>query len=437
MRGSKIYQACPQACFQAVFLAPLVIGLAVLPGCGGSRFNARPLLADVKRFETETQQLPVDSTAAAILKSAQIRRDQALPLLERENHKAARPVLELALADVRAANAMALADAARQEADGCLREVEAARQRLEQTRAELAETEQVAGPAPWDVPEVTADMSAATPEGLPGTSLSVLTPPTGSAAQLSTLWMAWRDAALDHGVPLADLENRFSAHLAAATDEKTKDADRPRHLYMAGRVIQELEARIQREVALRACARASDVLSQLADARDDALHATLRLERGLQGTLRTQLEDARLQAETRQQQLFSSLQQLEGKFARITQEARGTIVSLSDILFDFDRATLKREVEFNLVRVATILNQFPEMGVGVEGHTDNVGTAEYNLELSERRAQAVYDFLVSQGVAASRMTSAGYGMTRPVADNGTAEGRQRNRRVDLVIQESH
>jgi outer membrane protein OmpA-like peptidoglycan-associated protein len=86
--------------------------------------------------------------------------------------------------------------------------------------------------------------------------------------------------------------------------------------------------------------------------------------------------------------------------------------------------------------VATILNQFPEMHVAVEGHTDNVGKAEYNLDLSERRAAAVRDFLVSQGVVAGRLTSAGFGMTRPLADNGTAEGRQRNRRVDLVIQEA-
>jgi outer membrane protein OmpA-like peptidoglycan-associated protein len=286
------------------------------------------------------------------------------------------------------------------------------------------------------VPEVETDMGAASPRGLPGASLFALAPPGGSAAQLSTLWMAWRDAALDEQVPLADLESRFTAHLAAATDEKTKDDDRPRHLYMAGRVLQELEARIHREVALRACARAAEVLTGLADARDDALRATLRLERGLQGELRTQLEDTRLQAETRQEQVFSALRQLEGEFARITQEARGTIVSLSDILFDFDRATLKRQVEFNLVRVATILNQFPEMGVGVEGHTDNVGTAEYNLDLSERRAAAVRDFLATQGVAAERMTAAGFGVSRPVADNGTAEGRQRNRRVDLVIQEA-
>ncbi len=419
----------------SVYLAGLLFTLTLLSGCVRS-FNARPLLADVQRFEGETLAREPDSTALAILRSGQIRRDEAVLHLEQEDHRAARPVLELALADVRAAHALVLAGQARREADGCLREVESARRGLEVARGELAAAEEVGGPAPWEVPEVETDLGSSGQRGLPESSLLALAPPGGTAAQLSTLWMAWRDAALDQNVPLADLENRFTEHLAAATAERTHDDDRPAYLYMAGRVLQELEARIHRELALRTCVRGAAVLAQLADARDDALRGTLRLERGLQGDLRTQLEDARLQAETRQQQIFSALQQLEGKFARITQEARGTIVSLSDILFDFDRATLKREVEFNLVRVATILNQFPEMRVAIEGHTDNVGKADYNLELSERRAAAVREFLIAQGVAAGRLTSAGFGMTRPLADNATAEGRQRNRRVDLVIQEA-
>jgi OOP family OmpA-OmpF porin len=111
-------------------------------------------------------------------------------------------------------------------------------------------------------------------------------------------------------------------------------------------------------------------------------------------------------------------------------------VSLADILFDFDKATLRRDVEFNLVKIATILNQFPEMKIVIEGHTDSVGTEEYNLGLSQRRAKAVFEFLISQGVAEERMSWEGYGESRPVADNDTEEGRQRNRRVDLVIQDA-
>jgi OOP family OmpA-OmpF porin len=111
-------------------------------------------------------------------------------------------------------------------------------------------------------------------------------------------------------------------------------------------------------------------------------------------------------------------------------------VSLADILFDFDRATLRRNVEFNLVKIATILNQFPEMKILVEGHTDSIGTDEYNLDLSKRRAETVYHFLVSQDVEESRMSWEGYGESRPVADNDTDDGRQRNRRVDLIIRDA-
>jgi outer membrane protein OmpA-like peptidoglycan-associated protein len=180
---------------------------------------------------------------------------------------------------------------------------------------------------------------------------------------------------------------------------------------------------------------ASGLITDLASATDDARQGTLELERGLREDLRNELEKTRQEAADRQNQLYQALQQIQGKYAQITRDARGTIISLADILFDFNKATLKRDVEFSLVRVATILNQFPEMKIAVEGHTDNVGTAEYNLDLSKRRAQAVADFLASQGVSADRMTVAGYGMTRPVADNSTEEGRQKNRRVDLVVQD--
>ena len=166
-----------------------------------------------------------------------------------------------------------------------------------------------------------------------------------------------------------------------------------------------------------------------------ALKATLELERGLQDDLRAELDKTRMEARSRQDDLYDALGQLEGKYAKISQDARGTILSLADILFDFGKATLKRDVEFALVRVATILNQFSEMSVGIEGHTDNIGSEAYNQELSERRAEAVYDFLVEQGVDAARMTHRGFGFSRPVADNATDEGRQRNRRVDLVIQD--
>ena len=125
--------------------------------------------------------------------------------------------------------------------------------------------------------------------------------------------------------------------------------------------------------------------------------------------------------------------QLAGENRTVTEGARGLIVSLPDILFDFDKATLKPEVESTLMQVADVLKQYPGLKIQVEGHTDNKGSDEYNQDLSERRSSAVFEFLVSEGIDASQMIHSGFGESTPVATNDTEEGRARNRRVDLVI----
>jgi OOP family OmpA-OmpF porin len=108
------------------------------------------------------------------------------------------------------------------------------------------------------------------------------------------------------------------------------------------------------------------------------------------------------------------------------------IFRLEGVYFDFDRATLKPEGRTKLDSAVTILNRFSEMRVEVQGHTDSIGTVEYNQRLSERRAQAVVDYLVSRGISATRLTSRGYSENNPVADNATDEGRALNRRVMLI-----
>ncbi len=135
-------------------------------------------------------------------------------------------------------------------------------------------------------------------------------------------------------------------------------------------------------------------------------------------------------ARTKKQSLA---EQLAGDNRTITEGARGLIVSLPDILFDFDKATLRPEVESTLEQVAAVLIQYPTLQIQVEGHTDTVGPEAYNLDLSERRATAVSEFLIGQGIARNQISHEGFGETRPVADNETEDGRQRNRRVDLVI----
>jgi OOP family OmpA-OmpF porin len=101
--------------------------------------------------------------------------------------------------------------------------------------------------------------------------------------------------------------------------------------------------------------------------------------------------------------------------------------------FDFDKSTLRPEAKVILNEAAALLQKHERVVVEVAGHTDSVGTDQYNQGLSERRANSVRDYLVEQGVRASRLTAVGYGENRPVATNDTADGRQENRRVELVV----
>jgi outer membrane protein OmpA-like peptidoglycan-associated protein len=116
-----------------------------------------------------------------------------------------------------------------------------------------------------------------------------------------------------------------------------------------------------------------------------------------------------------------------------SESARGLIVNMSDVLFDTGRYTLKPNTQISLAKVAGILQAYPGLKLQVEGYTDSVGSDQYNQKLSENRADAVRDFLVSQGVQTDNISATGYGKAKPVADNATAQGRAQNRRVNLVV----
>jgi OmpA-OmpF porin, OOP family len=154
--------------------------------------------------------------------------------------------------------------------------------------------------------------------------------------------------------------------------------------------------------------------------------------------LRTQqtADSLRREAERANQQLEAALGQLRSLVAEITnlrETTRGLVISLSDILFDVNRATLRAGAEANVRRIAAVLQQYPDREIVVEGHTDATGGAAYNQKLSEERAAAVRTALVSGGVPADQITSRGFGLTQPVATNETAAGRQQNRRVEIVV----
>ena len=175
-------------------------------------------------------------------------------------------------------------------------------------------------------------------------------------------------------------------------------------------------------------------------ARDRAAQAQTEAERAKanEELARAQAERARLEAdqakrdkEEMQQRLFVSLSEI----LETRREARGLIVSLSDVLFDFNKATLKPGAREKLAKLAGILLAYPgNYRIEIEGHTDAVGTDEYNLKLSEDRAESVRYFIVQSGIAENRILGTrGFGEVRPVATNDTPEGRQMNRRVEIVI----
>jgi OmpA-OmpF porin, OOP family len=142
------------------------------------------------------------------------------------------------------------------------------------------------------------------------------------------------------------------------------------------------------------------------------------------------------QAQREAQQATTHATRLEQELAALkTQQTdRGLVVTLSDVLFESNRADLKPGAMRTLYPLVTFLKENPTRTMSIEGHTDSIGSQSYNLDLSERRATAVRDFLMAQGVEAGRINTVGYGKAYPVASNDTEAGRQQNRRVEVVMQ---
>jgi len=182
--------------------------------------------------------------------------------------------------------------------------------------------------------------------------------------------------------------------------------------------------------------RAADEARQSAVAQQQQLAAEADRARGAAADadrLRQEAERQRAKSEEDQAQLR---QQLLTQFNTILQTrdtARGLIVNMSDVLFDTAQYSLKPGAREKLAKVAGIILGHPGLKIAVEGHTDSVGGDEYNLKLSQNRANSVRAYLVSQSIDPAAVTATGFGKTMPVADNKTAAGRQVNRRVELVV----
>ncbi len=162
----------------------------------------------------------------------------------------------------------------------------------------------------------------------------------------------------------------------------------------------------------------------LSAAQADADQSRLTAQRAQQSAQEADADKAAMRARL-SEQLNSILQTRDS--------ARGLIVSMSDVLFDTGRYSLKPGAREKLAKVAGILLAYPGLNIEVGGYTDNVGGDAMNQTLSENRAGSVRDYLVQQGVLANSVTARGFGNTLPVSSNGNAAGRQENRRVELVV----
>jgi outer membrane protein OmpA-like peptidoglycan-associated protein len=149
---------------------------------------------------------------------------------------------------------------------------------------------------------------------------------------------------------------------------------------------------------------------------------------------------AAAQADRQRQEAIRQKEQMRARLlAQLNQvlqtrdSARGLIVSMPDVLFDFNKYTLKPEARERLAKVSGIVLAYPDLKLQIEGYTDSIGSDEYNQTLSDKRAEAVRDYLVSQGVNMNNVAARGLGKADPVADNSTASGRQLNRRVEMIV----
>jgi outer membrane protein OmpA-like peptidoglycan-associated protein len=202
---------------------------------------------------------------------------------------------------------------------------------------------------------------------------------------------------------------------------------------------QEAAARQQAEIQrLQAERDAAQSAAATARADADRLAAQQQAERERQNAEQERLkaqqaQDAAAQSELEKQQLRAQLLEQFNRILPTTDTPRGLKVNMADVLFAFGKYDLRPAAREALAKLSGIVLGHPGLKLSVEGYTDSIGSDEVNQTLSERRAGAVRDYLVQQGVDPSSITATGFGKSNPVASNDTNEGRQQNRRVEIII----
>ena len=274
------------------------------------------------------------------------------------------------------------------------------------------------------------------------------TRPSGELAQARTLHQTLVSSGADRRVEADMLRTNTAiaeAEAAFSTRKHQEDVDALGHIalrlaqtaeannarLLADRAADSLRtARLQRLLTLSEAQRADlETKRQLSEQEVQALRERNLLVEQRADSLRRAAEEAN----RRLNEAVTQLRSLVAEITNLQQTQRGLVISLSDILFDVGKSTLKPGSQASIQRIAVVLTQYPQHQILVEGHTDATGGDDFNLQLSRDRASSVRTSLVAGGVEAARITAEGFGESRPVASNDNAAGRQQNRRVEIVI----
>src|SRR6202158_3677408 len=232
-------------------------------------------------------------------------------------------------------------------------------------------------------------------------------------------------------ITIRKMKEEEAANAKAAADRRESEANAQAAQAQSERAAAE---RAKNE-ANRAKAEAQAETERSARERNDA-EAARAAALAQEAATRAQLDQARqtaAQAEEEKAQLREQLRQQLNVILETRETARGLIVNMSDVLFETGKYSRKPGASEKRSKISVIILPHPGLKLEVEGHTDSVGSDEYNQRLSEQRANSVRGYLVSQGVSPDGITAIGLGKTRPVTDNSTVAGRQQNRRVELVV----
>ncbi len=243
--------------------------------------------------------------------------------------------------------------------------------------------------------------------------------------------MAVKQKAEEEAQAQAAAEKRAADERAAKARADAEAQSRARAEAEAARA----QAETAKAEALQAAQEAARQKQEAEQAKAEALaqQQALAAEADKARQAAAQSDQLRQQAEKEKQELRARLLQQLNTVLATRDSARGLIANMSDVLFKSGSFELLAGARERLAKVSGIVLAYPSLRLSVEGHTDSVGSDDYNQQLSERRAEAVRDYMVQQGIASDAVSASGFGKTAPVATNDTPEGRQQNRRVELVL----